>query len=233
MLRALMLVLVLALPARARRRSRAGRPGAGAAGRRHGSFHDAGIRLHGRATPTRCSTRRCSGRSRTAGARADRGDLRRVATPSQDVVVDRTVVEDAASARDFGARLMAAPGGVRLQRHWRGADRGGAANRGQRLRGQAQGDRPLRRQLWNRQGRRSPPRATQCWARRVINGLAILCAPLLRRARQKNLEQEYAEHHRPGGRLRGDRRRPPSSPRRCGGSRPGDRRRWLGKRRDL
>ena len=66
---------------------------------------------------------------------------------SQDVVVDWTVIDDEASAEAFGDRLLAAPrradgtnaiGAAILQ--------GAGADRGQPLRGLAQGHRPLRRQ---------------------------------------------------------------------------------------
>jgi hypothetical protein len=115
---------------------------------------------------------------------------------SQDVVVDWMAVEDEASARDFGARLMAAP------RRAFGSNAIGAAllrgmdliesNRfeGWRKVIDLSGD-----SSWNPQG---PPisvaRDAVLGADIVINGLAILCrSPCSGRPRFENLEAEYRD----------------------------------------
>jgi hypothetical protein len=115
---------------------------------------------------------------------------------SQDVVVDWMVVEDAASARRFGERLMAAP------RRAYGTNAIGAAL----LAGKAQiesnrfegwrkvidlsGD-----SSWNPQGPSiATARDAVLGSGIVINGLAILCrAPCSGRPRFENLEAEYAD----------------------------------------
>jgi Protein of unknown function (DUF1194) len=118
------------------------------------------------------------------------------ATQAQDVVVDWMVVEDEASAREFGARLMAAP------RRAYGSNAIGAAL----LKGLAliegNGFEGWRKVIdlsgdssWNPMG---PPIATArdaiLGAGVVINGLAILCrAPCSGRPRFENLEAEYAD----------------------------------------
>ena len=118
------------------------------------------------------------------------------AASSQDIVVDWMVVEDEASAREFGARLMAAP------RRAYGSNAIGAAllkgmtmieeNRfeGWRKVLDLSGD-----SSWNPQG---PPLATArdavLGAGIVINGLAILCRDVCSgRPRYENLEAEYAD----------------------------------------
>ena len=115
---------------------------------------------------------------------------------SQDVVVDWMVVEDAASARDFGARLLAAP-----RRAFGSNAIGAALIAGLRLI-EGNGFEGGRKVIdlsgdssWNPQG---PPIATArdavLGADVVINGLAILCrAPCSGRPRAENLEQEYAD----------------------------------------
>ena len=118
------------------------------------------------------------------------------AANSQDVVVDWMVVEDEASARDFGTRLMAAP------RRAYGSNAIGSALlkgmvmiEGNRFEGwrkviDLSGD-----SSWNPQG---PALATArdaiLGAGIVVNGLAILCRDACSgRPRYENLEAEYAD----------------------------------------
>jgi hypothetical protein len=114
---------------------------------------------------------------------------------SQDVVVDWMVLEDEATAREFGARLMVAP------RRAFGSNAISAAllkglelietnhYEGWRRVIDLSGD-----SSWNPQG---PPlsvaRDVVLGAGVVINGLAILCTQCSGRPRFGNLEQEYAE----------------------------------------
>jgi hypothetical protein len=114
---------------------------------------------------------------------------------SQDVVVDWMVVEDEASARAFGERLMTAP-----RRAFGSNAIGAAVLRGLELI-QANGFEGWRKVIdlsgdssWNPQG---PPIATArdiaMGAGVVINGLAILCEDCSGRPRFGNLEQEYTD----------------------------------------
>ena len=118
------------------------------------------------------------------------------AATSQDVVVDWMVVEDEASARDFGARLMAAP------RRAYGSNAIGSALlkgmvmiEGNRFEGwrkviDLSGD-----SSWNPQGPAiAIARDAVLGAGIVINGLAILCRDACSgRPRFENLEAEYAD----------------------------------------
>jgi hypothetical protein len=115
---------------------------------------------------------------------------------AQDVVVDWMVVEDAASARAFGARLMAAP------RRAFGTNAIGAALlkalamiEGNRFDGwrrviDLSGD-----SSWNPVGPTiADARDAVLGSEVVINGLAILCrSPCSGRPRYENLEAEYAD----------------------------------------
>jgi hypothetical protein len=114
---------------------------------------------------------------------------------SQDLVVDWTVVEDAASAAAFADRLMAAPRraygtnaiGAAIMEGLALID--GNAFEGWRKVIDLSGD-----SSWNPQG---PPiavaRDVVLGAGVVINGLAILCTGCSGRPRFGNLEREYAE----------------------------------------
>jgi hypothetical protein len=118
------------------------------------------------------------------------------AADAQDVVVDWMVVEDAASARTFGERLMAAP------RRAYGSNAIGAALlagltliEGNRFDGwrkviDLSGD-----SSWNPQGPSiATARDAVLGAGIVINGLAILCRePCSGRPRFENLEAEYQD----------------------------------------
>jgi Protein of unknown function (DUF1194) len=118
------------------------------------------------------------------------------AATSQDVVVDWMVVADEASARDFGARLMAAP------RRAYGSNAIGSALLkgmvmidGNRFEGwrkviDLSGD-----SSWNPQGPAvAIARDAILGAGIVINGLAILCRDACSgRPRFENLEAEYAD----------------------------------------
>ena len=118
------------------------------------------------------------------------------AATSQDVVVDWMVVADEASARDFGARLMAAP------RRAYGSNAIGSALlkgmvmiEGNRFEGwrkviDLSGD-----SSWNPQGPAlAIARDAVLGAGIVINGLAILCRDACSgRPRFENLEAEYAD----------------------------------------
>ena len=118
------------------------------------------------------------------------------AATSQDVVVDWMVVADEASARDFGARLMAAP------RRAYGSNAIGSALlkgmvmiEGNRFEGwrkviDLSGD-----SSWNPQGPAlAIARDAILGAGIVINGLAILCRDACSgRPRFENLEAEYAD----------------------------------------
>jgi hypothetical protein len=113
---------------------------------------------------------------------------------SQDVVVDWMVVEDEATARDFGQRLITAP------RRAFGTNAIGAAL----LRGleliETNGFDGWRKVIdlsgdssWNPQGPAiAAARDAVLGAGVVINGLAILCRDCSGRPRYENLEQEYA-----------------------------------------
>jgi hypothetical protein len=118
------------------------------------------------------------------------------AAEAQDVVVDWMVVADEASAREFGARLMAAP-----RRAYGSNAIGAALLKGLQLI-EGNGFEGWRKVIdlsgdssWNPMG---PPIATArdavLGAGVVINGLAILCrAPCSGRPRFENLEAEYAD----------------------------------------
>jgi hypothetical protein len=114
---------------------------------------------------------------------------------NQDVVVDWMVLEDEATVRAFGARLMAAP------RRAFGSNAIGAAllkglelietndYQGWRKDIDLSGD-----SSWNPIGPPIPlARDVFLGAGVVINGLAILCTACSGRPRAENLEQEYAE----------------------------------------
>ncbi|PZQ47821.1 MAG: hypothetical protein DI556_16570 [Rhodovulum sulfidophilum] len=112
---------------------------------------------------------------------------------SQDVVVDWMVIDGEASARDFGARLMAAP-----RRAYGSNAIGSALLEGARLieSNAYEGGRKVidlsGDSGWNPQG---PPIATArdavLGAEIVINGLAILCDDCSGRPRAENLEQIF------------------------------------------
>jgi hypothetical protein len=115
---------------------------------------------------------------------------------SQDVVVDWMVVADEAGARDFGARLMAAP-----RRAYGTNAIGAALIAGLRLieeNGYDGGRKVIDLSgdsSWNPQGPPIPTaRDAVLGAGVVINGLAILCRePCSGRPRFENLEAEYAD----------------------------------------
>jgi hypothetical protein len=118
------------------------------------------------------------------------------ATQAQDVVVDWMVVEDEASARDFGARLMAAP-----RRAYGSNAIGAALLKGLELI-EGNGFDGWRKVIdlsgdssWNPMGPTiAHARDAVLGAGVVINGLAILCrAPCSGRPRFENLEAEYAD----------------------------------------
>jgi hypothetical protein len=193
MLRALMLWLILALPAAAQEEvdlevvllSDA-----------NGSIDTKEILLQRQGYADALLVREVLGAIRNGGARG------RIAVTyvewanavSQDVVVDWTLIEDEASARGFGQRLMAAP------RRAFGSNAIGAAQRrgleliesndidGWRKVIDLSGD-----SSWNSQGPTiAAARDAVLGAGVVINGLAILCRDCSGRPRFENLEEEYA-----------------------------------------
>ena len=131
------------------------------------------------------------GRGRIAVAYVEWADV-----AAQDVVVDWMLVEDEASARDFGTRLMAAP------RRAYGSNAIGAALlkgkdliEGNRFDGwrkviDLSGD-----SSWNPRGPTiAVARDAVLGAGIVINGLAVLCRPPCSgRPRNENLEAEYTD----------------------------------------
>jgi hypothetical protein len=113
---------------------------------------------------------------------------------SQDVVVDWTLVEDEASARGFGQRLMAAP-----RRAFGSNAIGAALLRGLELieSNDIDGWRKVIDLSGDSSGNSQGPtiaaaRDAVLGAGVVINGLAILCRDCSGRPRFENLEEEYA-----------------------------------------
>ncbi len=114
---------------------------------------------------------------------------------SQDVVVDWMVIDGEASARDFGARLMAAP-----RRAFGSNAIGSALLAGMRLIEENAYDGARRvidlsgDSAWNPQG---PPiavaRDAVLGAEIVVNGLAILCDDCSGRPRYENLERIFQD----------------------------------------
>lgn len=113
---------------------------------------------------------------------------------NQDVVVDWMIVEDAATAADFGARLMAAP-----RRAYGTNAIGAALLKGLEMirTGPFDGARQVidlsGDSSWNPVGPSiAEARDIILGAGVVINGLAILCSECSGRPRFEDLEQEYA-----------------------------------------